>query len=700
MKTPTVRQLQRIEKKRKKMAALLEITKLNDKDREAKALALKQAVEELKMNVSNDQSGSNSDSSSKSPSRKRPCIRTIEDNALEQIDSKPLTNENEGSEEQNSVTNKKPRLSGEEYLKLKQELRERKQRLMSIPRFRLKNVGENASIDNIKGDDRIPIFLSDVQHLLMYSLLGHHSPYLPARWCSLEKYNKVSHTSVLVVEGLSLFHFMAYESMFSNITTHMSNRLEVVTPAAYGGSVVEELAAVPLTGTQSQRLIRINWLVTEFGSLEAALQSTGDLVKLLRTVFPMRPGQTSADEKSSSGAKIHEELPITDKFPRTQLLLSPWQLVEENYPLPLKGELAKKYKEYILTKDTYLEATPRSPMFGLDCEMCRTTTGLLELTRISVVDERMNIIYETLVKPDNRITDYLTRYSGITRELLEGVTTTLFDVQQALMKILPPDAILIGHSLNSDLHSLKMMHPYIIDTSVIYNITGDRYRKTKLQTLAREFLNERIQEGRRGHCPAEDSRASLKLAQLKLANSVDFGDSVLTGQRDMEILKMGAEKRKSLKTVDTFELRNYATSIFNHVTKDKKSAAIIGTEEVMNEYSRYLKNSSLSIMDDKNFEASDQVRLVVAENNKNAVKRASNVLMEHAFTLCHVRISEEQLMDENIEKTFKAVNKWVRKIWQHTALHGLGCVVFSGQNNAANGACFLDLKTDITVLTP
>lgn len=38
MKTPTGKQLQRIEKKRKKMAALLEITKLNDKDREAKAL--------------------------------------------------------------------------------------------------------------------------------------------------------------------------------------------------------------------------------------------------------------------------------------------------------------------------------------------------------------------------------------------------------------------------------------------------------------------------------------------------------------------------------------------------------------------------------------------------------------------------------------------------------------------------------------
>lgn len=79
------------------------------------------------------------------------------------------------------------------------------------------------------------------------------------------------------------------------------------------------------------------------------------------------------------------------------------------------------------------------------------------------------------MKPENEITNYLTQYSGITKEMLDDVTVKLHDVQQTLRTLLPSDAILVGQSLNFDLHTLKMMHPYIIDTSVIFNISGQRY---------------------------------------------------------------------------------------------------------------------------------------------------------------------------------------------------------------------------------
>ena len=41
--------------------------------------------------------------------------------------------------------------------------------------------------------------------------------------------------------------------------------------------------------------------------------------------------------------------------------------------------------------------------------------------------------------------------------MLEDVTTRLEDVQNDLRKILPPDAILVGQSLNSDLSAMKMV---------------------------------------------------------------------------------------------------------------------------------------------------------------------------------------------------------------------------------------------------
>jgi RNA exonuclease 1 len=54
------------------------------------------------------------------------------------------------------------------------------------------------------------------------------------------------------------------------------------------------------------------------------------------------------------------------------------------------------------------------------------------------------------------------------------VTTKLKDVQADLRALLPADCILVGQSLNFDLKAMKMMHPYVIDTACIYNITGDR----------------------------------------------------------------------------------------------------------------------------------------------------------------------------------------------------------------------------------
>ncbi|KAJ3615200.1 hypothetical protein NHX12_018768 [Muraenolepis orangiensis] len=98
--------------------------------------------------------------------------------------------------------------------------------------------------------------------------------------------------------------------------------------------------------------------------------------------------------------------------------------------------------------------TDSSPLYGLDCEMCFTEKGN-QLTRISLVDSSGQCVLDTLVQPPNRILDYLTRFSGITAAMLQPITTIISDVQRKLVSLLPPDAVLVGHSLENDLRALK-----------------------------------------------------------------------------------------------------------------------------------------------------------------------------------------------------------------------------------------------------
>lgn len=99
-------------------------------------------------------------------------------------------------------------------------------------------------------------------------------------------------------------------------------------PNAYGGNLVEELSSVPLCPVQQRNLLE------KYQNIDNVLANNLHLrYRVIRALFPI------ARRESNS---LVMNLPEGDKFPRTELLLSAWQLLEENYPIPFAGPLQNK----------------------------------------------------------------------------------------------------------------------------------------------------------------------------------------------------------------------------------------------------------------------------------------------------------------------------------------------------------------------
>lgn len=89
-----------------------------------------------------------------------------------------------------------------------------------------------------------------------------------------------------------------------------------------------------------------------------------------------------------------------------------------------------------------------------------------------------------------------------------------------LFSLISPDTPLIGHGLENDLNAVRIIHPTLIDTILLYPHRRGLPMRYGLKMLMETQLNKAIQvevDGKAmGHDSAEDARAAGELVRLKV----------------------------------------------------------------------------------------------------------------------------------------------------------------------------------------
>ncbi|KAF8697258.1 hypothetical protein AX14_001396, partial [Amanita brunnescens Koide BX004] len=355
-------------------------------------------------------------------------------------------------------------------------------------------------------------------------------------------------------------------------------------------------------------------------------RAPGDQTRMHSVLSAFFHGPVSGEERRRRVVQRLKSEALMNNDP-AQHALSVDQMIENDYPVPTYMadvfQYTPEWKETPNPEQPLVATTlkagimPARKIYAIDCEMCLTENGK-ELTRVCIIEYYTEkVVYDQLVKPSMPVTDYLTRWSGITAEALAPVTTTFAEVQTHILKLLSPPPpvinpftlppapsasspptmtdstmsspassahltpILLGHSLESDLKALKISHPFCIDTAIIYHHPRGRPLKPGLAWLTRKWCGREIQNrGEGGHDPEEDARACISLLKKKLEMGPGFGEFKVDYESIFE--RMSRSTKGTAGGGVRSAVVDYGNPQMMHGSKATTTVACTSDEEVVN----------------------------------------------------------------------------------------------------------------------
>ncbi|KAJ6100151.1 hypothetical protein N7467_001686 [Penicillium canescens] len=190
----------------------------------------------------------------------------------------------------------------------------------------------------------------------------------------------------------------------------------------------------------------------------------------------------------------------------------------------------------------------------LDCEMVQVANGRRELAYVTAVDFLSGeVLLDHYVQPTAKVVHWDSRYSGVTCSAMNKAVRNgqallgYSNAREMLWRFVDTETVLIGHSLNNDLDVLGIIHPKIVDTSILTSEAvfndlppGQALSRTwSLKTLTKELAGYDIQAGKQGHSAFEDTMATRDILIWCIRNQKlwDMWSAEVRGQEKIRALE-------------------------------------------------------------------------------------------------------------------------------------------------------------------
>ncbi|KAF3940388.1 hypothetical protein ABW19_dt0202978 [Dactylella cylindrospora] len=196
----------------------------------------------------------------------------------------------------------------------------------------------------------------------------------------------------------------------------------------------------------------------------------------------------------------------------------------------------------------------------LDCEMAFTTKGF-EMVRLTATRfPTFECVVDVLVKPFGEVLDLNTRFSGVTPEQWAAapaynperptessgelaMVSSPLEARNVLFKHIDASTIMIGHALENDLKSTRIIHPRVVDTAILYPHPRGFPFRNSLKYLVQKTLGRYIQslDSDKGHDSKEDANEAGNLVRARITLDVKSGkigkDGIWTARREEGLKK-------------------------------------------------------------------------------------------------------------------------------------------------------------------